>query len=153
MHSASLSSDYSYYSRDDVNTDALAVVSSAGTVTWVPPAIITTQCNGYQGERRCYLKFASWTYDGYKMDLVFFGGEETVDLSDYVQSNEWRIIGTTAGKNILRYPCCEEPYQDLTFSVKLARVNTNGSGALFPKQTLLIATIVVFKWLGEITCG
>ena len=42
-------------------------------------------------------------------------------MSDYVPSNEWMVVDSPAVKNIKYYPCCEEPYPDLTFTVKLKR--------------------------------
>lgn len=46
---------------------------------------------------------------------------QAVDMSDYVASNEWMVLDSPAVKNIKYYPCCHEPYPDLTFSIKLKR--------------------------------
>ncbi len=45
------------------------------------------------------MKFGSWTYDGFKLDLDFYGGLEEVDLSDYVESNDLGITGHKAVRN------------------------------------------------------
>ena len=68
--------------------DALAVISSNGDVLWVPMAIFKSTCHidilyfPYD-EQTCYMKFGSWTYDGYMLDIDFFGGLKAVDISDY----------------------------------------------------------------------
>ena len=69
----------------------------------------------------CTFKFGSWTYDGFKLDIDFFDGLEAVDISDYIESNEWKITGHPAQKNVKYYPCCKEPYPDLTFELYLSR--------------------------------
>ena len=42
-------------------------------------------------------------------------------MEDYVENNEFKVISYAATKVIKYYPCCEEPYPDLTFTVKLKR--------------------------------
>ena len=65
------------------------------------------------------MKFGSWTYDGFQLDMEFYGGDEQIDLNDYVPSNEWDVLSHQAKKNIKYYPCCREPYPDLTFTLEL----------------------------------
>lgn len=56
---------------------ALAVVNNTGHVLWLPAAIFKSTCTidilyfpyDYQS---CHMKFGSWTYDGYKLDVVFY---------------------------------------------------------------------------------
>ena len=67
------------------------------------------------------MKFGSWTFDGTKLDVSFYGGLEELDLNDYIESNEWTVLSHPAYKNTQYYPCCSEPYPDLTFHVTLKR--------------------------------
>jgi hypothetical protein len=66
--------------------DAMAVVSSNGDVLWMPPAILRSTCSidivyfPYDIQS-CNLKFGSWTYDGFKLDINFYEGIERVCLS------------------------------------------------------------------------
>ena len=58
---------------------ALAVVSSDGTVLWIPMSILKSTCSidithFPFDEQTCFLKFGSWTYDGFKLDLDFYDG-------------------------------------------------------------------------------
>lgn len=54
--------------------EALAVVSSDGSVLWIPRAIFKSSCGinilyfPYDSQE-CKLKFGSWTYDGFKVLL------------------------------------------------------------------------------------
>ena len=45
-------------------------------------------------------------------------------MDDYIESNEWTVIESPAVKNIKHYPCCDEPYPDLTFTIKIRRCGT-----------------------------
>ena len=48
------------------------VVASNGEVTWIPPVKITSSCKmdkEKMDQANCELKFGSWTYNGYKVNL------------------------------------------------------------------------------------
>ena len=95
----------------------------------------------------CSLKFGSWTYDGTKVDLGFFDNLEEVDITDYMPSNEWKLLDHPAKKNIKFYPCCNEPYIDLTFIVVIKRIGVYYTYTLIlPVVLLSVLTLVVF-WL------
>ena len=56
--------------------DAMAVIGFDGTVTWIPPAIFRSTCpidiRYYPFDIQiCKMKFGSWTYDGFKLDINF----------------------------------------------------------------------------------
>lgn len=44
-----------------------------------------------------------------------------VDLCDYYQNVEWDIINVTARRKEKFYPCCPEPYPDITFNITIRR--------------------------------
>ena len=52
----------------------------------------------------------------------------TVDLIlfpvDYIHSNEYEASFPAAVRNVKYYPCCAEPYPDLTFHMRLTK-NSN----------------------------
>ncbi|ELU00733.1 hypothetical protein CAPTEDRAFT_118845, partial [Capitella teleta] len=64
-------------------------------------------------------KYGSWTYDGFKLDVNFFNDDEQIDINDYLPHNNFELIDHSAVKNTKYYPCCLEPYPDLTFKLKL----------------------------------
>ncbi|XP_013418084.1 neuronal acetylcholine receptor subunit alpha-5 isoform X2 [Lingula anatina] len=105
--------------------EALAVVSNDGQVMWIPQAIFKSSCNiditYFPFDiQECNMKFGSWTYDGFQLDVFFYDGEK-VDLKDYVESNEWVVMDSPAKKNVKTYPCCPEPFPDLTFTIRFRR--------------------------------
>ena len=58
------------------------------------------------------------------MDIDFYDGLAELDVSDYIHNNEWSLLKTSAKKNVKYYPCCVEPYQDLTFSLTIKRISS-----------------------------
>merc|ERR1712088_330507 len=44
-----------------------------------------------------------------------------MDLRDFYISTEWDVMEVPAQRNEKYYPCCEEPYPDIVFSLKLRR--------------------------------
>jgi len=62
-------------------------------------------------------------------------------------SNEWALLEHPAVKNLNYYKCCDEPYPDLTFSVKLKRIAVFYNYILvLPCVLLSFLTLVIF-WL------
>ena len=132
--------------------DAYAVVSSTGDVLWIPPAIYKSSCSidithFPFDDQTCTLKFGSWTYDGFKLDIEFFDGLDAVDLNDYIESNEWKVVTHAAIKNTKYYPCCVEPYPDLTFTLKLKRKVVFYNYILILPCVLLSSLTLVLFWL------
>lgn len=44
-----------------------------------------------------------------------------IDLCEYYQNIEWDIINVTARRKEKFYPCCPEPYPDITFNITIRR--------------------------------
>jgi len=110
-----------------------AILHYSGKVTWNPPAIYKSGCEidvEYFpfDEQNCFMKFGSWTYDGYMVDLRHINQkgannsiEMGMDLQEYYISTEWDVMLVPAIRNEKYYPCCEEPYPDIIFYVHLRR--------------------------------
>ncbi|KAK7870124.1 hypothetical protein R5R35_011099 [Gryllus longicercus] len=110
-----------------------AVLHHTGKVVWKPPAIYKSFCEidvEYFpfDEQTCFMKFGSWTYDGYLVDLRHIAQtpdsdmiEMGIDLQDYYLSVEWDIMKVPAVRNEKFYSCCEEPYPDIIFNITLRR--------------------------------
>ncbi|XP_015439556.1 PREDICTED: acetylcholine receptor subunit alpha-like 1 isoform X3 [Dufourea novaeangliae] len=110
-----------------------AILHHTGKVVWKPPAIYKSFCEINVeyfpfDEQTCFMKFGSWTYDGYTVDLRhLLQTEESnrievgIDLTDYYISVEWDIIKVPAVRNEAFYICCEEPYPDIVFNITLRR--------------------------------
>ncbi|XP_037093024.1 acetylcholine receptor subunit alpha-like [Pollicipes pollicipes] len=104
-----------------------------GLVEWEPPAIYKSSCEidvEYFpfDEQTCVMKFGSWTYDGFQVDLRHFDEvegsdlvEQGVDLSEFYMSVEWDILDVPAVRHEKFYTCCDEPYLDITFNITMRR--------------------------------
>ncbi|XP_018045454.1 PREDICTED: acetylcholine receptor subunit alpha-like [Atta colombica] len=117
----------------EVTLATKATIYSQGLVEWKPPAIYKSSCEidvEYFpfDEQTCVLKFGSWTYDGFKVDLRHMDEklgsnvvDVGVDLSEFYMSVEWDILEVPAVRNEKFYTCCDEPYLDITFNITMRR--------------------------------
>ncbi|KAM3725469.1 Acetylcholine receptor [Dirofilaria immitis] len=151
-----------------------AKLSPNGTVEWSPPAIYKSMCQidveWFPFDiQTCEMKFGSWTYGGLEVDLQHrdshieraetetlfgFDGEydetvwivdEGIDLSDYYPSVEWDILGVPGKRHLKRYPCCESPFIDLTYEIRLRRKTLFYIVYLiFPIVSINFLTVLVF---------
>ena len=39
------------------------------------------------------------------------------DITNYIESGEWKMMGVSVVNNIIYYRCCENPFPDVTFWV------------------------------------
>ncbi len=58
--------------KESIMQESMAVVSSDGTVLWIPPSRLESSCSLDLrrfpfDEQTCVLKFGSWTFDGNKV--------------------------------------------------------------------------------------
>ena len=70
-----------------------------------------------------------------------------IDITDYVESNEWKLLEYPAEKHVLRYPCCDEPYPDLTYTIRVKRIAVFYSFILVLPCVLLSLLTLVSFWL------
>ncbi|KAK8753595.1 hypothetical protein OTU49_000510, partial [Cherax quadricarinatus] len=101
------------------------VVSSSGNCLYIPPGIFKSTCKiditwFPFDDQRCKMKFGSWTYSGWQLDLQL-QSEDGGDLSDFIKNGEWDLIGCPGKRNIIYYKCCPEPYVDATFEIVIRR--------------------------------
>ena len=88
-----------------------ASVSYNGDVIWKPPTIYKSSCKINVewfpfDEQNCDLKFGSWTYNGYQLDLKHVDQERGsnfvkygIDMSEFYMSVEWDILEIPASRN------------------------------------------------------
>ncbi|XP_011699499.1 PREDICTED: neuronal acetylcholine receptor subunit alpha-7-like [Wasmannia auropunctata] len=110
------------YSSAVINTNV--IVSHTGEVVWLSHGIFRSSCDINVeffpfDEQRCALKWASWTYDGYQLELE--RQSEQGDVSNYQANGEFHLLDFTARRNVEYYSCCEEPYPDITYEIRLRR--------------------------------
>lgn len=83
--------------RFDSTFQTNVVVKHNGSCVYIPPGIFKSSCKiditwFPFDDQKCKMKFGSWTYDGYSLDLRL--PEEGADLSTYIPSGEWMLVGT-----------------------------------------------------------
>ena len=101
-----------------VSADVMAVVKYTGEVIYIPPATVEVDCtHNANSTYTCPMKFGSWTYDAFKLDMSFYNNMESADDAEFVP-RDWQLVSNTATKNMKHYTCCEEPYADLTFTLE-----------------------------------
>lgn len=120
-----------------ITTMTKATLFANGLVKWEPPAIFKSSCDidvRYFpfDEQTCWLKFGSWTFDGFQIDLLHIHAntseegssdhvEVGIDLSEYYINVEWDILRVPAERHVKVYACCPEPYPDIFFYLKIRR--------------------------------
>jgi len=68
-------------------------------------------------------------------------------MTVYTPSNEWKLLSTPGKKTVLTYPCCPEPYPDLTFYIVMERIPIFYSIVLIVPCILLSLLTLVSFWL------
>ncbi|CAH1802540.1 unnamed protein product [Owenia fusiformis] len=130
--------------------EANAVVYSSGMVLWVPHAMVKVYCQLDMSrfpfdEQKCELKFGSWTYDGFMLNMEPSSYNSAEVSSTYILSGEWDVTSWEAKKNVKYYACCKEPYPDVTYTIGLKRVSVyHRYMFLFPVIMLCILTMFLF---------
>ncbi|EYC06625.1 hypothetical protein Y032_0074g806 [Ancylostoma ceylanicum] len=113
----------SQYTKSVMSTDI--VVDYLGNVSWSAAAIFKSSCpldvKHYPFDRQtCTLNYASWAYDGSKIDLLL--NSEKGDQSNYMMSTEWNLLRISAEKNSVVYSCCPDaPYPFVNIHISIER--------------------------------
>ncbi|XP_024935608.1 acetylcholine receptor subunit alpha-L1 isoform X2 [Cephus cinctus] len=138
-----------------VTTMTKAILHHTGKVLWTPPAIFKSSCEidvRYFpfDQQTCFMKFGSWTYDGFHIDLKHINqnmGDNNVkvgiDLREYYPSVEWDILDVPAERHEKYYPCCHEPYPDIFFNITLRQIIPSTSLALPLLGKYLLFTMIL----------
>jgi nicotinic acetylcholine receptor len=139
-----------------------ATLHPKGLVEWEPPAIYKSSCTINVeffpfDEQLCSMKFGSWTYDGFQVDLKHIGQIEKEDhegavlipdginLNNFYRSVEWDILDAPARRNEKYYPCCVEPYPDITFNITMRRKTLFYTvNLIIPCVAISFLTVLVF---------
>ncbi|KAH7725922.1 CRE-ACR-6 protein [Aphelenchoides avenae] len=88
-------------------------------------------------EQHCDLKFGSWTYGGYELDMAHLDSDAIhvantsdgiewrvelgVDLSEFQESVEFDLLSAVGIRHDKRYPCCDYPAIDITYYLNVRR--------------------------------
>uniref|UniRef100_A0A3Q1BHY9 Neuronal acetylcholine receptor subunit alpha-7 n=1 Tax=Amphiprion ocellaris TaxID=80972 RepID=A0A3Q1BHY9_AMPOC len=122
------------------------LVNSSGYAEYLPPGIFMSTCNvdvrWFPFDiQKCELKFGSWTYDGWLLDLQM----NDADISGYMPNGEWDLVGVPGTRSEVFYECCKEPYPDVTFVVTIRRRTLYYAlNLLIPCVLLSSMTLLIF---------
>jgi len=157
----------------EVTLATKATLYNNGLVEWKPPAIYHSSCEMDVeyfpfDEQTCVMKFGSWTYDGFQVDLRHQDAAEKhkdervrvksdkevrapdiveigIDLKEFYKSVEWDILGVPASRNVKFYTCCDEPYLDITFNITMRRKTLFYTvNLIIPCMGISFLTVLVF---------
>ncbi|CAG9802119.1 unnamed protein product [Chironomus riparius] len=141
----------------EVTLATKATLNYTGRVEWRPPAIYKSSCEidvEYFpfDEQTCVMKFGSWTYDGFQVDLRHIDElngtnivEVGVDLSEFYTSVEWDILEVPAVRNEKFYTCCDVNIEFLAFNVTMRRKTLFYTvNLIIPCMGISFLTILVF---------
>uniref|UniRef100_A0A3P9CFD3 Neuronal acetylcholine receptor subunit alpha-7 n=1 Tax=Maylandia zebra TaxID=106582 RepID=A0A3P9CFD3_9CICH len=136
----------SAHDKFDATFKTYVLVNSSGFCEYLPPGIFISTCNvdvrWFPFDiQRCELKFGSWTFDGWLLDIQM----KEADVSGYMANGEWDLLEVPGGRNEVFYECCVEPYPDVTFVVTLRRRTLfYALNLLIPCVLLSSMTLLVF---------
>ncbi|CAD6184307.1 unnamed protein product [Caenorhabditis auriculariae] len=140
-----------YNNADDYTAGYMrsrAMVLFTGTVFWPPPTQLRSTCKVDVSlfpfdEQKCSLKFGSWTYHGYQVDIT--NRSTNIDLTNYVPSGEFDLIKVYQKRRVVKYTCCPEPYPDITFFIYIRRKTLYYLyNIVFPCLMMSVLTLLVF---------
>lgn len=124
-----------------------AVIQHTGDILYVPATMQFSVCflditNFPYDMHECPLTYRSWTYDSSKLELVFKDDLFGIDMTAYVDSNEWRVKPLEARKTVT-----SDTFSLLTFTMNIQRKGgLYGYILILPCLLLSAATMVVF-WI------
>ncbi|XP_061839121.1 neuronal acetylcholine receptor subunit alpha-7-like isoform X2 [Nerophis lumbriciformis] len=139
----------SAHNKFDATFKTNVLVNSSGFCEYLPPGIFISTCNVDVrwfpfDVQRCELKFGSWTFDGWLLDIQM----KEADVSGYMINGEWDLLAlpeVPGGRHEVFYECCAEPYPDVTFVVTLRRRTLYYAlNLLIPCVLLSSMTLLVF---------
>ncbi|XP_076010905.1 neuronal acetylcholine receptor subunit alpha-7-like [Genypterus blacodes] len=136
----------SAHDKFDATFKTNVLVNSSGFCEYLPPGIFVSTCSvdvrWFPFDiQHCELKFGSWTFDGWLLDLQM----KEADVSGYMTNGEWDLLGVPGDRHEAFYDCCAEPYPDVTFVVTLRRRTLYYAlNLLIPCVLLSSMTLLVF---------
>ena len=71
--------------------------------------------------QRCKIKFGSWTYNGFQLNVSADHKNKQGDTSKFIKNGEWDLSEFPVTRNEEKYACCPEPYPDVTFTLLIKR--------------------------------
>ncbi|KAM7538411.1 hypothetical protein Aperf_G00000067511 [Anoplocephala perfoliata] len=144
---------------ENIWTPDLALYNNAGG-HWDLASSSSTKVVVNHDGTNCSMKIGCWTHHGLLIDLRHTSQrmksypsfdncrsqiDHAIDLSMFTTDVQWDLIGVSARRNIEYYPCCPEPYLDISFYIVLRRKPLFfGVNVICPCISISILTVLVF---------
>lgn len=125
-----------------------AIVLNYGDVLWMAPYILQLSCQVNlkyfpYDKQICKVKIGSWTYHGLALDVK--PENMTMDVSKSDSNAQWRLVSTNVKRNVQTYPCCPEPFPDITYTITIERrLQSYWMNFLYPGMFLTTLTMMAF---------
>ncbi|XP_076065890.1 neuronal acetylcholine receptor subunit alpha-9-like [Oratosquilla oratoria] len=136
------------------NASSFLLVNYYGIVFWPPAAEMKVDCpqdlTYWPYDRQtCHLSLASWTTNGFQLNLQLHGGKNAskVKLSMYHNKfHHWRVENVTMTRNVFKYDCCPETYVTLDVTAVLARNSPSFIfSVILPGLAIALLTLIQFS--------
>ncbi|CAF3280029.1 unnamed protein product [Rotaria socialis] len=127
--------------------DISAVIQHTGDILYVPTTMQFSICflditKFPYDIHQCSLVYRSWTYDHTKLILTFKENISAMDMTSYINSNEWKVVALPAENTITK-----DGFSLLTYTMIIQRKGgLYGYILILPCLLLSAATMVVF-WI------
>ena len=127
-----------------------ANVYNNGRIFWSRPGLIKSTCvfdlTYYPYDQQdCKLKFGSWAYN--KNEIFLNYTNNSIDIANYQEHEEWRLVKYDTNINSIKYTCCDEEFQNIEFLYTIRRkpdyYRLNIIIPTFATATLIILTLLV----------
>ncbi|XP_006818017.2 neuronal acetylcholine receptor subunit alpha-10-like [Saccoglossus kowalevskii] len=112
------------YSKEN-ESSSNCVVNSTGEIQYVSkPSILKSTCRVFIkyfpfDVQMCKMKFGSWTYDSFQVDLV--NVKDVPDLLGFIHNEQWHLEFALTKRHVIFYECCPEKYPDVSFYICIRR--------------------------------
>ncbi len=100
------------------------LLNSSGTVLWPVPVKLKSTCKvdiTYFpfDDQQCVIRFGSWIYSN---DMMNFESDiSRVDLSNYIDNSEWRLLSVKFVKGNRTFSNSEDGHADLSYTLHMRR--------------------------------
>jgi len=100
------------------------IIKHDGNVTWLSRAVFKSSCRINVryfpfDEQLCEIQFSSWTYDISLVNIDINSAKG--DTTNYIENSEWSLVDLSARKKVLRFSCCDIPFAEIVYTVRLKR--------------------------------
>ena len=104
--------------------ETVVTISSDGTNVWYKPLLFKVTCilnflYFPYDDQECKMIFGSWAHDVSQIDLI--GVPQFTNSTEYIENDQWELMGLFSKKNTIKYTCCPIPFADYSIRVIIRR--------------------------------